>query len=103
MPGGGLAGEHGVGQAQEQVGVGRAREPQRTLRWCRDPGEVALVVEQVEDHLEVQVGRPAAVLAEVTDAGDLLSRRDLVAPAVAREGVAREVAPQRVDAHRLGA
>ena len=62
--------------AQDQVRVRANGRPDRSLRGRGDAGEVARPPKQVRHHLEVEVGRPAAVLVDVAEGADPVSARD---------------------------
>jgi hypothetical protein len=52
---------------QDQIRVGRESEPDRTLGGKRDTGKICRVIEKIENDLEVEMSRPAAVFVGVAD------------------------------------
>src|SRR5690606_24632970 len=65
--------------AEQEVRVGAEAEPDGPFAHRAHAGEVAAPVEQVEDDLEVEVRRPAAVLARIPERADLLVPLDRLA------------------------
>ena len=80
------------GDAQQEVGVGRQARPQLPLAGQGDPGKVRVPLEQVEDHLEVEVGRPVAVRGRRAHPRDGLARLDAPADREGGERVLGQVA-----------
>ena len=99
----GRGGEALLGNAQDQVGIGREGLPDLALRGAGHAGEVAAQVEQVEDDLEVHVGRPVAVRGRRPHPADLLAGVHALAHGEAREGVLAQVTVEREeDPARVG-
>ena len=90
--------ERRAGNAQDEVGIGREREPDRALARRADPVEVAVPVQHVRDDLEVDVGRPVAVAGRRADRADALSARDRRPGRQRPDRVGRQVAVERVEA-----
>ena len=87
-----------AGNTQNEVGIGREREPDGALARRADPVEVAVPVQHVRDDLEVDVGRPVTVAGRRADRADALSARDRRPGRKRPDRVGRQVAVERVEA-----
>ena len=83
------------GHAGEQVGIGRERGPDGALRGGGHAGKVAVQVQRIDDELQVEVGRPAAVDRRGAQRGDLLSGGDGLADGDHGERFAAQVTVER--------
>ena len=98
LRGGGLRrGEALRGDAQEEVRVRGEARPDRPLAREGHAGEVRVLLQEIEDHLEVEVRRPVAVHGRGADPRDRLSRLHALADREGEEGIPGQVAVERVE------
>ena len=67
------------GNAEDEVGIGRKAEPDRTLGGEGHAGKIGGAIEKVENNLKMQMRRPAAIFARVADVREDFATRDALA------------------------
>ncbi len=92
--------ERRPGKAEDEVGIGREREPDGAFARCADAVEIAVAVEHVRHDLKVDVGRPVPVAGRRADRADALAAGHGRARSEPRQRVRRQVPVESVEARR---
>ena len=71
--------------AEDEIGIGREAEPDRTLGGEGNTGKIRGTIEKVENDLKMKMRRPAAIFASVADVGEDFAARDVLADFQRRE------------------
>lgn len=90
------------GNANHKIWVGGEAGPDFALRGKGDAGEIGVEVEQVEDELEVEVRRPAAIFLHGAEGGEFFSAGDGLADLQLLQSCDREVAVEGEESFRAG-
>ena len=85
-------------QAEQPRRIGAERSPDGALTGPADPGKVRAQPKQVEDHLEVEVGRPSAIDLGRANRPELLAGLHLLPHRPPPERLPGEMAVERVEA-----
>ena len=80
---------------QQQIRIRRKIGPHSAFRSQRDAGKIRAPIQQIGDHLKMQMRRPATVFRHRSDAADALTLRDRLANLQLAQRFARQMPVQR--------
>ena len=83
------------GNAQQEIRIRRKACPHRSLGSVSDSGKVRAKIQQIENDLEMNMRRPAAILLTGPDAANLLAARNSLANLKAAKRLSCEMSVQR--------